>query len=249
MKKSLIILLALLPLCITAQGQNEQYNSEPEYSTTRSGEQPKKGKKDKKILTGFSGGMMLHGGYAFSSNPQELFRNGSFPTTGQQLKDLPSDGVTIGLGGALRLHLIDHIHIGGEGHVSTMPLMSSGSNIRMGWGGVFCDFYLNFPIVRPLIGAVIGGGNMKRLYVPQDMEKAFGAQGVTYNASYTTTSFFLLDPYIGLEIDLGKLALLIKADYALPFGSNGSILQQEVKWSNFITPSGPRLYVGVMFGH
>lgn len=251
MKKTLIILLALLPLCITAQGQNEQYSSEPEpqYSTTRAGEQPKTNKKDKKILTGFSGGMMIHGGYAFSSNPQELFRNGSFPTTSEQIKNLPSDGMTLGLGGALRFHLVDHIHLGGEGHVSMMPLMKSGSSIRMGWGGALCDFYANLGIVRPLIGVVIGGGTMKRLYVPENAEKVKGEGDVTYNASYTSTSFFLLDPYVGLEIALGKMALFIKADYALPFGSSGSVLQQKVFWSNFITPSGPRLYVGVMFGH
>ena len=58
-----------------------------------------------------------------------------------------------------------------------------------------------------------------------------------------------MDPYIGMEISLADhMALLIRIDYMLPFGKTGSKLSQDVKWSNFMTPSGPRLYLGLMFG-
>lgn len=212
--------------------------------------QNQKKERDVKIVTGFSGGMQLHIGYAFSQSPDALFRNASLRDL-SNVTDLPNDGVTLGLGGALRMHLIDHIHLGIEGGVNTMPLMKSGSNIRTGWGDVFCDFYFPLGPIRPLVGLGVGGGSSKRLFVPSNAEQTVnpGSQTV-YNASYTTTPFFLLDPYIGLEFKLGgHSAMLIRVDYMLPFGSNGSVLsKQDVSWSNFITPSGPRLYVGIMFG-
>ncbi len=240
MNAKTLLILACLPLCLTAQGQTEQSNSEPQYSSTKSGSQPKQ---HKKVVTGFSGGMMIHIGYAFSSNPEQLFGNKSISEIVTEMSDLPSDGVTLGLGGMIRLHLLDHIHLGGEGHVSTMPLMKTGSNIRTGWGGALCDYYFHAGNTRPLLGLLVGGGKMRRLYVPEDPEEVIGDE-VVLNSSYTTTSFFLLDPYVGIEIGLGKISLLIKADYALPFSS-----ATEVNWSNFVSPSGPRLYVGVLFGH
>ena len=211
-------------------------------------EKPKK-EREQKIVTGFSGGMQLHIGYAFAQSPDALFRNASLKDV-SNVTDLPSDGVTLGLGGALRLHLIDHIHLGIEGAVSTMPLMKSGSNIRTGWGDAFCDFFFPLGVIRPLVGLGVGGGTSKRLYVPSNAETVPSGSQTVYNASYTTTPFFLLDPYIGLEFKLGgHSALLIRVDYMLPFGSDGSVLsKKDVSWSNFITPSGPRLYVGVMFG-
>lgn len=217
-------------------------------STAVAGKQDKE-KKDVKIVTGFSGGMLLHIGYAFSESPDALFRNGSLKGL-SNLGDLPRDGVTLGLGGMLRMHLIDHIHLGVEGAVSTMPLMKSGSNIRTAWAQAICDFYFNLGVVRPLVGMGIGGGKTKRLYVPSDAEQVAGGNATVFNASYTTTPFFLLDPYVGMEIKLGSMsALLLRVDYMLPFGKSGSTLQtSDVSWSNFISPSGPRLYVGFLFG-
>ena len=208
-----------------------------------------KEKKDVKVVTGFSGGMLLHVGYAFSESPDALFRNASL-TGLPNFTDLPRDGVTLGLGGMLRMHLIDHIHLGVEGAVSTMPLMKSGSNIRTAWAQAICDFYFSLGLVRPLVGLGIGGGKTKRLYVPSSAEQVSGSNSLVFNASYTTTPFFMLDPYVGLEIKTGSMsALLIRVDYVLPFGKSGSIMETpKVSWSNFISPSGPRLYVGFLFG-
>jgi len=212
---------------------------------------PKK-QKSQKIITGFSGGMMLHLGYAFAASPDELFRNASLKDV-TQVQNLPSDGVTMGLGGALRMSMINHIHLGVEGGMSFMPLMKSGSNIRLGYGGVLCDYYFRpDKKVRPLLGMVIGGGSYKRLYVPTNEEIVTSdVTTMDYNAAYTTTGFFLLDPYLGMEISIGKRSsVLIRIDYMLPFGTKGSTLSSEtLSWSNFITPNGPRLYVGLMFGH
>ena len=240
-KQLLILVLALLPLGLMAQ---EQEASDTPAKKTRSASG---------VFTGFSGGMMLHGGYLFADDPTKVFSNtglGSY----EYVKGLPKSGFCYGLGGALRVHLIDHIHIGAEGFVSTMPLMSTGSNVRTGWGGALCDFYTDWGKVRPMIGLTVGGGTMKRLFVPVD-SLGYVPVGTTagdttnYNASYTKTPFFFIDPYVGLEINLGShMALLIRIDYMLPFGTTKSKLTENVKWSNFMTPSGPRLYVGVMFG-
>lgn len=215
-------------------------------STTVAAKQGKE-KKERKIVTGFSGGMLLHIGYAFSQSPDELFRNGSLKSV-PNVTDLPRDGVTLGLGGMLRMHFIDHIHLGAEGAISTMPLMKSGSSIRTAWAQAICDFYWDLGLIRPLIGMGVGGGKTRRLYVPSSAEQVSGSTTV-FNASYTSTPYFLLDPYVGMEFKLGHLAaLLLRVDYMLPFGKSGSSLSPNVSWSNFISPSGPRLYVGFIFG-
>lgn len=254
-----------MPLCLLAQRRSrdtyqpapdeQRQTSDYDYGNSnyenndRSNNRAKNKDKDRRIFTGFTGGMMIHGGYSFAKNPDELFRNGSL--TAADIPNLPRDGFTMGLGGALRLHLIDHIHLGGEGHMSYMPLTSSGTSIRTGWGGVMCDFYATLGIVRPIIGLTVGGGSTRRLFVPSDKNATVtGDNKMEYNASFTKTPYFLLDPYIGLEIQLGKVALLIRADYLLPFGkSETGFFNQNVSWSNFISPSGPRLYIGCMFGN
>ena len=252
-------MLAIMPLCLLAQrrsqdtyqpapGEQVQATSHDESDDNKSTKKSKSNSEKKKIFTGLSGGMMIHGGYAFSTSPNELFRNGSLNK--DKISDLPKDGFTFGLGGTLRLHLLDHIHLGAEGHMSYMPLMGSGSNIRSSWGAAMCDFYANLGIIRPLIGMSVGGGAVRRTYVPDEANAPTGVNDMVYNASFVKTPFFLLDPYVGMEIALNKIALLLRLDYMLPFGKdNDGIAVPSVKWSNFVTPSGPRLYIGVIFGH
>ena len=239
MKKQLIFIftLAFLSLSLTAQGQGD-------YSRRS---------RNKQVYTGFSGGMMIHGGYSFAESPEKVFSNTGLGTE-EYVKGLPKAGFCFGLGGSLRVHLVDHVHIGAEGFVSMMPIMRTGSNIRTGWGGAFVDGYLTLDKVRPLLGLSIGGGSMNRLYVPDRLEGIFFSEdeGTFYNASYTKTPFFYIDPYIGLEVDLDThMALIIRVDYVLPFGKSESELVQGIiePWSTFMGPSGPRLYVGIMFGH
>jgi hypothetical protein len=137
-----------------------------------------------------------------------------------------------------------------------MPLMHTGSNVRTAWGGALCDFYTNWGKTRPIIGMTIGGGAMRRLYVPDQAEvtqtNPADSTSTIYNSSYVKTPFFFIDPYIGMEIGLGEhMALLIRIDYMLPFNIHSKGLAgigESVKWDHFITPSGPRLYVGIMFG-
>ncbi|MBR4263152.1 MAG: hypothetical protein IKQ48_01075 [Paludibacteraceae bacterium] len=255
-KQILFIALLFLPLC-AAWGQEEQYSSssyddENRYESSSSRRESKKSSSP--VFTGFSGGMMIHAGYMFSDSPDKLFSNTGLGSEDYR-KNLPKDGAAIGLGGALRIHLLDHIHLGAEGHVSTMPLMKTGSSIRTGWGGALCDYYFHVGKIRPMLGMTVGGGSMRRLYVPNNAAVVVpsGGDSTFYNASFTRTPFFLLDPYVGMEIGLSShVALIIRIDYMLAFGRSTSDLvkglAEDVKWSNFMTPSGPRLYVGLMFG-
>lgn len=243
--KRLLFILATTVGCIVPVCAQD---SEPAPDQPAKEKTPKE-HPDRKVFTGFSGGMMLHIGYAFSSSPDELFRNASLKDL-PNVANLPTDGVVVGLGGALRFHLLDHLHVGAEGYMSAMPLMKSGSSIRMGWGGGLIDGYLTWGKVKPFLGTGIGGGSSKRLYVPADEQQVVTSDSLTMNASYTKVPFFYLDPYIGLEIELTRhTSLCIKIDYLLPFGKKDSSLSGVVKWDNFIKPSGPRLYAGVMFGH
>ena len=252
MHRFITYLFALLALGITARAQ-EAYTKDtvPQASsgqTQQAQEQQKEKKKASEIFTGFSGGMMIHGGYLFSDDPRKVFSNSGLGND-DYVKGLPKKGFCFGLGGALRVHLLNHIHVGAEGCVSTMPLMGTGSNIRMGWGGAFCDVYTTWGKVSPILGMTIGGGSMSRLFVPDKASIVTSSDSTVYNASYTKSPFFLLDPYIGLEVALkSHMALLIRIDYLLPFGKSSSKLTDNVKWSNFMSPSGPRLYIGLMFG-
>ena len=250
-----IILVAILPLGMIARGQNAMENDSVVQPSSGSTQQPteqqeqqKEKKKASDVFTGFSGGMMIHGGYLFSDDPRKVFSNSGLGSE-DYVKGLPKRGFCFGIGGAVRFHLINHIHLGAEGFVSTMSLMGTGSNVRMGWGGACCDVYTTWGKVRPLIGVTIGGGSMSRLYVPDGAAIVTSPDSTIYNASYTKSPFFLLDPYLGIEIALKThTALLIRIDYMLPFGKSSSKLTDNVKWSNLLTPTGPRLYIGFMFG-
>lgn len=242
MRKTIFLILvsALLLPGLTARAQED--------ADTPKEVKAKKSRSASSFFTGFSGGMMLHGGYLFAKDPRYIFSNTGLGSS-DYVKNLPKDGFCMGLGGTLRAHLINHIHLGAEGFVSTMPLMRTGSNVRTGWGGAMCDFYTDWGKVRPLIGLTVGGGVMKRLFVPDAPTVTSADSETNYNASYTKTPFFLLDPYIGMEIGLtNHMALIIRIDYMLPFGTSKSKLTPNVDWGNFMTPSGPRLYVGLMFG-
>ena len=239
MIRRLILLLALLlPLRLLAQElTNDTPSDQPHTQQTEK----------KKIFSGMSGGMAVHIGYAFAQSPNELFRNGSLP----QDMDFQRDGVVIGLGGALRLALIDHIHIGGEGYVSTMPLAGE-SRIRTGYGGALIGGYWTFGKFMPIIGITIGGGSTARTFVPSEPIIAHTEEDTQtiYNASYTKTPFFMMDPYVGFQIALNKhVQLLIKIDYPLPFGNANKGIGKTLQWSSFINPSGPKLHIGAMFGH
>lgn len=256
-----VCIALLLPLGVSAQEQLplNVYAQEGKGKTTKSSQTPEKAEKSKrKVFTGFSGGMLLHMGYGFSENPSELFRNETLKK--ENLKNLPKNGIFLGIGGQLRIHLFNHMRIGGEGYVSTMPLKKVG-NVRSGWGGLTVDGYTTWGKVKPFIGAGIGGGAMYRTYV-NHLVNASNTEdendNIVYNASVTKTPFFYLDPQLGLEFGLTKrINLIVRLDYMLPFSAKGegirdqltNVGEQMKDWKGLMTPTGPRLYVGFMFNH
>jgi len=196
---------------------------------------------------GYSGGMMLHIGYQYGTAP------GFCNDAGQ---NVTLRSMTYGLGGALRVHLLNHLRVGAEGYVSTMPLKSQGegSNVRTGWGGALIDCYATLGKIQPFVGGTIGGGAQRSTHVftgesvsggtltwKEQWELIKGYQNLeeTYPAEYTKHGFFALDPFIGFEYAATqKLHMIVRVDWLLAIHNN-----------HLMTPTGPRLFIGLMFTH
>jgi len=174
-----------------------------------------------KVLTGFNGGMLLHTGYLF----------GDFPEINYKAK-----GVTLGIGGVIRIQLGEHWMIGSEGYVSTLLQLHNGSYIKYGWGGILGEFYWAFPHVMPYVGVTIGGGAQSTFLLINGNSRDWATEE---KAIFHKQGFLALTPFIGCDFFLTKtLHLTIKADWMNTF-TNKKILQ----------PTGPRFYVGIIFYH
>jgi hypothetical protein len=105
MRKTIFLILvsALLLPGLTARAQED--------ADTPQEVKAKKSRSASGFFTGFSGGMMLHGGYLFAKDPRYVFSNTGLGSP-DYVKNLPNDGFCMGLGGTLRAHLINHIHLG-----------------------------------------------------------------------------------------------------------------------------------------
>ncbi len=182
-----------------------------------------------KIFNGYSGGMMFHLGYLFGKD-----------------KAIPHNpqGLTYGIGGALRVNLWKHLRVGGEGYVSTMPssatdqhhILKSGSYIRNGWGGLLVDAHWRYKKFWPYIGGTIGGGSKRTLFV---CDGNFNDWQPEHKSTVNKQSYFILSPFVGFDYLLTqRIHLTFKVDYVLAFHKN-----------NLVTPTGPRLYFGILFCH
>lgn len=190
------------------------------------------------VYQGFSGGMMVHLGYLYGSNDKA-------PMT--------MNGGTMGIGGAARVHLWNHLRIGGEGFVSTLPVwMSSvqtsaqspatphtlqqGSYVRNGWGGILADAYWQCGKVLPFLGATVGGGTQRALYIADGSQTDWQEES---HALFHRQTYFMLDPFVGIEVAVSThMHLTFRADYVLPIQRIG-----------LLAPHGPRIYIGMMFCH
>lgn len=197
------------------------------------------------VYRGFSGGMMLHAGYQFGPSAGFVSTEGN---------DAYLQGFCYGIGGACRVHLWSHLRVGFEGYASTTPLPSQGmgSNIRTGWGGALADAYLTVGKVRLFAGGTIGGGAQRATHVYSgekpnieswkqawEIFKEYGNSEESFPAQYTKRGYFVFDPFLGMEYALTqKVNMIVKFDYQICAHKN-----------KFLTPSGPRLYLGIMFTH
>ena len=173
--------------------------------------------------------MMVHLGYLYGSNSKA-------PMT--------MNGGTMGIGGAARVHLWNHLRIGGEGYVSTLPVWMSrqsgylqlGSYVRNGWGGILADAYWQCGKVFPFLGATIGGGAQRALYIAEGSQTDWQEEP---RALFHRQTYFMLDPFIGIEVAVSAhMHLTLRADYVLPILRTG-----------LLAPHGPRIYIGMMFCH
>lgn len=174
----------------------------------------------KSVLTGFSGGMMLHTGYVATS---------TLPT------GYNAQGFVYGIGGALRLHFGDHFRLGSEGYVSELPTRSNGSYIKTGWGGILADVAFRKGRFMPYTGITIGGGALKTLLVDEGSRHDWQTET---KALYRTATFAAVAPFVGCDYIISEaFHLSMKIDCLCGFGKNLHF------------PFGPRLYIGAIFYH
>ena len=180
--------------------------------------------------------MMLHTGYLFGTDA-------AAPTDASGRSYSPQ-GATLGIGGALRVHLWKLLRVGFEGFVSTLHSglsnqykhLQSGSYARIGCGGINADVCWRKEKAWPHIGAALGGGAIRSLYIVDGNENDWAMENESY---FHKQSFFYVTPYVGCDYCVSKkLHLTFRLDWML-----------AIHRSDLIMPTGPRLYFGLMFTH
>ena len=188
------------------------------------------------VLQGYSGGMMLHAGYLFGDNP-----NAPHTVDGQLCSPY---GVTMGIGGSLRVHLWKHLRAGCEGFVSTMKshntnmrnILQDGSYVRSGWGGLIADACWRMEKVWPYVGGAIGGGATHSLYVLEGSQDDWEPEGYTV---LSKQSFFYVTPYVGMDWCITKrVHMTFRLDWMV------ALHDRAIAY-----PTGPRAFIGFMFCH
>ena len=179
---------------------------------------------EKKVIKGFSGGMMIHSGYQFGSdNPYNL--------------DISSP--TFGMGGCAKLHFSEHFRAGFEGYFSKAPVrdgVQSGSHNKVFWTGALADFFWKKGKFVPYVGTTVGGGMETAFYMFEGDKHDWDMEP---KVVLHKQPFFAVDPYVGVEYKGGRaLRLTLKADWLLAINSEG-----------FNMPTGPRMYFGCIFAH
>ena len=182
------------------------------------------GAAQEKFIKGFSGGMMVHGGYL---------------SGGDNPFNIEPSGPTFGIGGVAKLHLSDHFRAGFEGYFSNMgiddEMAVDGSFNKVFWTGILGDFFWTFGKFKPYVGTTVGGGMETAFYMTGDKHDWLPEVSAVYNKM----PFLAVDPFVGLEYAAGEaLNLTIKADWLLGFNSDG-----------LNRPIGPRVYFGFIFTH
>lgn len=179
---------------------------------------------DKKIIKGFSGGMMVHTGWLEGCDNPYNYN--------------PS-GMTFGIGGVAKVHLSKHFRAGFEGYFSTMSLsdkVEKGSFNKLFWVGALADWYWKAGKFYPYIGASLGGGMETAFYMFEGNRHDWLPET---SAAYNKTPFFSIDPFIGVEYAVGEaLRLTLKADWLVAINKDG-----------LNRPMGPRIYFGFIFAH
>ena len=179
--------------------------------------------------------MMVHAGYLFGENAGAVLPS---------MDNITPQGLTYGLGGSMRVNLKKHLRIGCEGFSSTMKsgatnknqVLQSGSYIRTGWGGVIADACWRLEKVWPYVGGSVGGGAMRSLYIVNGNQ---GDWTPEQTAVFHKQGFGYVNPYVGLDYCLTRrIHLTFRLDWMLAFAHE-----------QLVYPTGPRLYIGILFCH
>lgn len=214
MKKTLSIFITILFCCTAmAGGIPGQAGNDQEMAVN-----------DKKVIKGFSGGMMVHTGFLWG---------------GDNPFNYSPKGTTFGIGGVARLHMSDHFRTGFEGYFSTMGLkkdVASGSHNKLFWTGVLADYFWKFGKFYPYIGTTVGGGMETAFYMFEGDKHDWLPEA---NSVLHKQPFFAVDPFIGCDFQVGEaLRLTVKADWLMAINTEG-----------LNKPLGPRIYFGFIFAH
>ena len=179
---------------------------------------------------GFIGGMMLHTGYVRSADLTITSLSGDVNTIGVS-------GAPVGIGGAIRFMFGEHLRIGAEGYVSTLNYGKGGaSHAETGWGGVLADCVWEFGKYRLFIGGTAGGGSQTNTTILSEIRNDYTAEE---DISYRKYGFLAIAPFAGAEYCISpRICLVMKVDW---------LLNVTNPQDDFVT--GPRLYLGFMFGH
>ncbi len=165
--------------------------------------------------------MMLHAGYV---------------KTKVKPLDYKVDGITKGIGGAIRFHFGEHYRIGTEGYVSTLKLMDNGSYMKTFWAGLINDFYWQCGKFMPYVGITIGGGTLTDCFIFEGNNHDWISEN---NVVINKNPFIAVDPIVGCDYCLtDAVHLTLKLDFLFGFGSKDLFL-----------PTGPRAYIGFIFFH
>ncbi len=176
----------------------------------------------KKILNGYDGGMMLHAGYV---------------TTNNLALNMKQEGVTKGIGGAIRFHFGNHYRIGTEGYVSTLGLIENHSYIKTFWAGLLNDFYWRFGKFMPYAGLTIGGGTLTNCLIFEGTSNDWEAES---EVIFKKDNIIAIDPFIGCDYCISEaMHLTFKLDFLTNCNLNKSLY----------FPTGPRFYIGFIFFH
>lgn len=180
---------------------------------------------------GFIGGMMIHSGYVWSKNASFVLPGGQ---GGQTVK---AEGVPAGIGGAIKLMFGKHLRVGGEGYVSTLTYGKYRSHASTGFGGLLAECAWTLGKWKVFAGGLAGGGSVRNITLLSDAGTDFVIEDRT--VSYRKYGFLAVAPYAGVEYAVNrKISIVVKVDY---------IVNVSNPQDDFIT--GPRLFLGFMFGH
>lgn len=187
------------------------------------------------IFQGCSGGMMGHVGYLFGQPAAAVLPSG---------ESIAMQGMTYGLGGSMRVNLMKHLRVGCEGFSSNVKsgvtdqrdFLQKGSYIRTGWGGLIADVCWRLEKVWPYIGGSVGGGAMRTLAVVEGSQDDWQTESTVV---LHKQGFGYVNPYVGMDYCITRrIHATFRLDWMLAFADKQLVL-----------PTGPRLYVGIMFCH